>query len=99
LQDVFHLAVGGGEASYVERSFHPFAVESGATVEVTYGGGELCAEGEHRKTAVEMRCLPSASSNKEGASFLMGIIKEDCLLKLIVESSLACDMEGTARSL
>lgn len=66
--------------------------ESGASVEVSYGGGELCSEGVHRKAVVEMRCLVSTNP-AHSPGVLMGVVKEECMLKLIVESPLACDRE------
>ncbi len=54
----------------------------------------MCSDGVHRKTVVEMRCLHSSDPNTS-PSFLMGVIKDGCALKLIVESPLACDVEGT----
>ncbi|ELR18148.1 uncharacterized protein ACA1_368800 [Acanthamoeba castellanii str. Neff] len=68
-------------------------VESGASLEVMYGRGEMCSDGVHRKTLVEMRCLHSSDPNTS-PSFLMGVIKDECVLKLIVESPLACDVEA-----
>jgi hypothetical protein len=81
------------------HAVHPFfscsvLVESGASLEVMYGRGEMCSDGVHRKTLVEMRCLHSSDPNTS-PSFLMGVIKDECVLKLIVESPLACDVEGT----
>jgi len=62
---------------------------NGDTFEITYGGGELCNNGQERKAVVSFRCaLPSRPGPFK--THVASIEEDKCLVRIEVESPHAC---------
>jgi len=68
-------------------------VENGASIEATYGQGELCNNGVPRKTVVEYVCNLQAPSSIMSGSF------DDCSASFVIETPYACPVVDYCHSI